>query len=67
MIGVTLFGVLLTPVFYYVIERLKGEKHAPRDPDAKPPAITTALAVPVPPVAPPQPTGRVKAMPLSSA
>ena len=37
MIGVTVFGVLLTPVFYYAIERLKGEKHAPRDPDAKPP------------------------------
>ena len=42
MIGVTLFGVLLTPVFYYVIERLKGGMLAkPNEP------MTTALAVPV--------------------
>jgi multidrug efflux pump len=29
MLGVTLFGLLLTPVFYYVIERLVGAKHPP--------------------------------------
>jgi multidrug efflux pump len=36
MIGVTLFGLILTPVFYYVIERIKGEKHAPRPPEPQP-------------------------------
>jgi multidrug efflux pump len=33
MIGVTLFGIFLTPVFYYVLqglsERLGGHKHPP--------------------------------------
>ena len=59
MIGVTLFGVLLTPVFYYSIERLKGEKHAPRDPDAKPPEKPPEPATPPAPAAaatPPVPT-----------
>ena len=56
MIGVTVFGVLLTPVFYYVIERLKGEKHAPRDPDAKPPEK---------PPAPPQATPGAGELPAS--
>ncbi len=59
MIGVTLFGVLLTPVFYYTIERIKGEKHAPRDPDAKPPEKPPEPATPPAPAAaatPPVPT-----------
>lgn len=28
MVGVTLFGILLTPVFYYVIVRLVGRRPA---------------------------------------
>ena len=27
MLGVTFFGIFLTPVFYYVLERLAGESH----------------------------------------
>ena len=30
MIGVTLFGLIFTPVFYVVIRRLTGTKLAPR-------------------------------------
>jgi multidrug efflux pump len=37
MIGVTLFGVLLTPVFYYVIERLKGDHPKPATVEQDPP------------------------------
>ena len=41
MIGVTLFGVLLTPVFYYAIEWAKGGTRAPAetagDPQSPPP------------------------------
>jgi multidrug efflux pump len=32
MLGVTAFGVLLTPVFYYVLEKLAGETPAPAGP-----------------------------------
>jgi hypothetical protein len=38
MIGVTLFGIFLTPVFFYVIRRFSG----PRTPDV-PPAGETGL------------------------
>jgi multidrug efflux pump subunit AcrB len=51
MLGVTFFGVMLTPVFYFVIERLTGEETPPPKP---PPATAdghhataTAPAVPV--------------------
>ncbi|MGL6073382.1 MAG: efflux RND transporter permease subunit [Fimbriiglobus sp.] len=37
MIGVTFFGVLLTPVFYYVIERLKGDHPKPATPEHETP------------------------------
>jgi hypothetical protein len=30
MIGVTLFGVFLTPVFYYVLTGLGGKKPSPK-------------------------------------
>ena len=40
MIGVTLFGIFLTPVFYYVIswlsERKKPAAPAPKAPDVAP-------------------------------
>jgi multidrug efflux pump len=32
MLGVTLFGIFLTPVFYYVIERFLGRPQAPTPP-----------------------------------
>ena len=63
MIGVTVFGVLLTPVFYYCIERLKGEKHAPRDPDAKPPQTPPPPATPTAPAASATPPVRTPALP----
>jgi len=31
MLGVTLFGILLTPVFFYVVVRIAGSKSKPRD------------------------------------
>ena len=37
MIGVTLFGLLFTPVFYVVIRGF-GERHANRKKDVSPPA-----------------------------
>ena len=43
MIGVTLFGIFLTPVFYSVIERLGGQKHA---------ATTAPTAAPIETFAP---------------
>ena len=39
MIGVTLFGIFLTPVFYYVVDWLSG--------GAKAPAVAGATSVPV--------------------
>jgi multidrug efflux pump len=38
MLGVTLFGIFLTPVFYYVIRRFDEEKAAPLS-HAEPPAV----------------------------
>jgi multidrug efflux pump subunit AcrB len=31
MLGVTFFGIFLTPVFYYVIQRLSQWRRPPRD------------------------------------
>jgi hypothetical protein len=36
MLGVTLFGILLTPVFYHVMEKLAGEKASPTQPATQP-------------------------------
>jgi multidrug efflux pump len=45
MLGVTLFGIFLTPVFYYVVVRLLG----PTQPPAGPPPMDSAkLPLPVP-------------------
>jgi hypothetical protein len=35
MLGVTLFGLFLTPVFFVTIETLFGTRHAP-EPETKP-------------------------------
>ena len=43
MIGVTVFGIFLTPVFYYVIMRLKG---IPPDASAAPPAPSAHAPTP---------------------
>ena len=43
MIGVTFFGVFLTPVFYYVIERFGERRHTP------PPIPSGPAAAPTPP------------------
>jgi multidrug efflux pump len=43
MIGVTLFGIFLTPVFYYVIRRLTRE--AGRRPPAAEPIVTPKEAI----------------------
>jgi multidrug efflux pump subunit AcrB len=48
MLGVTAFGLLLTPVFYYVIERVSGRRRAQQQPPAgegKPPATPTEAAL----------------------
>jgi hypothetical protein len=34
MLGVTLFGLLLTPVFYYVVRRLEMAARKPAAPEA---------------------------------
>jgi multidrug efflux pump subunit AcrB len=44
MLGVTAFGLLLTPVFFYVVERLVGKT---------PPPVKAELVGPPPPPAPP--------------
>jgi hypothetical protein len=36
MIGVTLFGIFLTPVFYYVLTRFAGDKKAAGPPTSGP-------------------------------
>src|SRR4051812_2250414 len=41
MLGVTLFGLVLTPVFYAVIRRLSGRPAPERPAAAAPPAPTT--------------------------
>jgi multidrug efflux pump len=46
MLGVTVFGVFLTPVFYSVIERLRG-------PDATPPTPAAEKVFPHPDAVPP--------------
>jgi len=33
MLGVTLFGIFLTPVFYYVIQRFGGPSRVPGQPE----------------------------------
>jgi multidrug efflux pump len=38
MCGVTLFGIFLTPVFYYVIQWIAGEKSSQLPPAKEPPA-----------------------------
>jgi multidrug efflux pump len=45
MIGVTLFGIFLTPVFYYSVQWL-GEKRPGEGPDAGPPATAATLDAP---------------------
>jgi multidrug efflux pump len=45
MLGVTLFGIFLTPVFYYVIMRLTGQDQ-PRKPQPEPPVVTGVDAAP---------------------
>jgi multidrug efflux pump len=42
MLGVTGFGLLLTPVFYYVVERLFGDAAAKQPAEAPPAAKATA-------------------------
>ena len=49
MLGVTLFGIFLTPVFYYVLVRLFGP---PRTPGAAEPAISTPTVIHVEQCAP---------------
>jgi len=52
MLGVTLFGLFLTPVFFYVIERWTG-KHPPEEPEPTPlPEVPTEPGPPavLPPV-----------------
>jgi multidrug efflux pump len=44
MIGVTLFGIFLTPVFYYVLTGFDGKKPSPK-PAAKEPALHEPAAV----------------------
>ena len=48
MIGVTIFGIFLTPVFFTVIERLSGggKKHEPAAPDSPQPRQTLTPATP---------------------
>jgi hypothetical protein len=58
MLGVTLFGIFLTPVFYYVVVRLGGTKptgastinveaaSGPHSPDGAPHPESAAIAVP---------------------
>lgn len=53
MIGVTLFGLFLTPVFYVVIMRIKsklwaskltGQSHAPTPPPTEPPSLSATTS-----------------------
>ena len=44
MIGVTLFGIFLTPVFFYVIRRFSGSRTPSYEPATK---KTTANVVPL--------------------
>jgi hydrophobe/amphiphile efflux-1 (HAE1) family protein len=46
MLGVTIFGIFLTPVFYYVIRRI-GERRAPASQHAPTPQSTPVLPKPV--------------------
>jgi multidrug efflux pump len=39
MLGVTLFGLFLTPVFFVTIETLFGSKHKPEEPQKATPAV----------------------------
>ena len=47
MLGVTLFGIFLTPVFFFVLQWFGGTKSAPQSPsESTPPnASSTALIV----------------------
>jgi hypothetical protein len=46
--GVTLFGIFLTPVFFYVIRRFARPVRKPAAVAAEGPALTTGGAAPVP-------------------
>ena len=50
MLGVTIFGLFLTPVFYYVIRWFVGRKEAKTP--SEPAAPATAHAAEAPPAAP---------------
>jgi multidrug efflux pump len=49
MLGVTIFGIFLTPVFYYLVVRLLGQPRTPASteshPEPAPPAAPTTQAV----------------------
>ena len=45
MLGVTLFGIFLTPVFFYVIRRFSRVPSSPSDQITKPKAIKTPLVL----------------------
>ena len=51
MIGVTIFGIFLTPVFFSVITRLTGQGKRPSSPPGEPPATPPKPAelAPTPP------------------
>jgi len=51
MIGVTLFGLFLTPVFYFVVRSLVGTARKPAPVAAEVPSRAHAVATPVPLVA----------------
>ncbi len=53
MIGVTLFGIFLTPVFYSVVTAISERKSKP--PVAPTPEVPPVPGVPEPPVSPPHP------------
>jgi multidrug efflux pump subunit AcrB len=42
MLGVTLFGIFLTPVFFYIVRRLTGAGQSASDSAAKPPGALTS-------------------------
>jgi hypothetical protein len=44
MLGVTLFGIFLTPVFYYVIVRFYGQPPAPPPADLRQDGVVTQTA-----------------------
>ena len=49
MVGVTLFGIFLTPIFYYVIQRLVERAVAVRTAAPDPVTATTSITVAGPP------------------